>query len=506
MKVQLFAINHSWNIGFENLGIERISAYLNLNNVPASVNYLYYTENVDKAFESIDLNSEIFGFSVYSENMDFSLKMAEKIKENKPNAVVFWGSRFVTDAAQMIICECYNYVDFLVLGHGEYAILDFTKKYISGFSIESIIEENPHLLSIYDNKNKYADNIDIKMLPWPERNFLSQHKSLHAYIADAHDCTGRCSFCSGNTKKWTGRAAEDIFKEVVHVFNTTKIRSFFFTSGSFEDPGIRGKNKIREFCELVIKYNEPLAFGCYLRAESFKNKEEDRELLQLMKKAGFYNVFVGIESGNEEDLILFNKRATLDDNLNCLKLFKEMEIFNNYGFIMLNPYSNVEKISKNFFLLANDGNFLLQKYINRLCVYYNTPIYCKLKNEGLLKPDYSYKNIYSYYNCDPIIDSIYNFIDDYFKPYSDIMRSYVHFADNVHFYYFALIILKSEIDEKVIEECENILMEIAGVLKDYFFSLYVRVNIEKCKNNYASFRKNSSRNTTSLKILKTRKY
>ncbi len=77
MKIQLLAINQSWNIGFENLGIERISAFLKKNNVQVQVSYLYSAEGVDKSFERINLDAEIFGFSVYSENMDIALALAE---------------------------------------------------------------------------------------------------------------------------------------------------------------------------------------------------------------------------------------------------------------------------------------------------------------------------------------------------------------------------------------------------------------------------------------------
>lgn len=45
-----------------------------------------------------------------------------------------------------------------------------------------------------------------------------------------------------------------------------------------------------------------------------------------MKKAGFHNIFVGIESGNDDDLLLYNKQTTVKENEKFLKLCKKVGI------------------------------------------------------------------------------------------------------------------------------------------------------------------------------------
>ena len=200
MKVLLVAINYSWSIGFENLGIERISAFLKLNNYNVEVIYLYETDSIQDNLNKLNIcDDSIIGFSVYSQNLEYASRIANEIKNKNQKNIIFWGSRFVSDCAIPLAEKYGQIIDFFVLGHGEYSILDFLNKYIEKKSIDEIIKSNPNLLSYNNKENKFALNININELPWPERNFLLNHKSLHAYIADAHDCTGRCSFCSGNT-------------------------------------------------------------------------------------------------------------------------------------------------------------------------------------------------------------------------------------------------------------------------------------------------------------------
>lgn len=44
-----------------------------------------------------------------------------------------------------------------------------------------------------------------------------------------------------------------------------------------------------------------------------------------MAAAGFTMVYIGIESGNERDLEIYNKRASIEDNHNAISLLANME-------------------------------------------------------------------------------------------------------------------------------------------------------------------------------------
>jgi len=72
-----------------------------------------------------------------------------------------------------------------------------------------------------------------------------------------------------------------------------------------------------------------------------------------MKKAGFQIPIVGIESGNELDLKLYNKRCTYEDNIRILKMLNHANIYSgSFRFIMFNPFSDWERIERNYWFLA----------------------------------------------------------------------------------------------------------------------------------------------------------
>ena len=52
--------------------------------------FLFIRENLDKMLEKIG-NTDVLGISCYTWNWEISLKLAEKVKENNPNCLVFLG-------------------------------------------------------------------------------------------------------------------------------------------------------------------------------------------------------------------------------------------------------------------------------------------------------------------------------------------------------------------------------------------------------------------------------
>ena len=67
-------------------------------------------------------------------------------------------------------------------------------------------------------------------------------------------------------------------------------------------------------CEEIIRLNYPLTFSC---PNGVRLDRVDRELLELMKRAGWYIIFVGIESGS--DRILKHMKKSLKKNRSVRK-------------------------------------------------------------------------------------------------------------------------------------------------------------------------------------------
>ena len=471
--VQLFTVINERQFEFDNIGINRISAFLHSNGIDAKTTYIYQ-ENDNDIMKKIDLTCDMFGFSAYNTNIDFVFEIAKMIKERNSKKIVFLGSRFASDAADLILEESED-IDFIVLGHGEYPLLDFISLYRNGKNLEEIYNLIPNIKARNHLIEKEDCSSDINTLVWPEREYILSHNNLIVNICSSHGCMGKCSFCSVTEKKhkWSGRNANDIFSEVKMIYEKYGIRFFNIVDGSFEDFGLIGKERIKSLCQYLLEFPVKLCFRCYIRAESFKDKKEDKELIQLMAQAGFTNVSFGIDAGNEKDLLLYNKRATLEDNESAINLFTQNGIYPLYGFIFLNPYSDEERIAQNFEFLTRHKCDEMGNFTNILQVIINTPIYLKLKNDCLLKDDYSYKSIYGYNFLTRYANQLFNFINDIIKK-SPIARSaydYFNFKNLYNDMYFL-----NMISEKAEEQTNILRDDISQCLHDYFRELYIKQN------------------------------
>ena len=82
-----------------------------------------------------------------------------------------------------------------------------------------------------------------------------------------------------------------------------------------------------------------------MRCDFHKNLSIDE--LRLLKRSGLDCVLLGVESGNEADLKLFNKALKLEDNIKAIQILDEEDIAPTYGFINYTPFSTIEGLAQN---------------------------------------------------------------------------------------------------------------------------------------------------------------
>lgn len=481
---------------YEYQGISRIYTYLaargfdvDIVNIPVMGNKSEseIKTEIDKMNVERFLESDIVGFTIFNDTVDYVFAFAHRIKSLNLNIIFHVGSRFATLTAKELLRDC-SAIDFIVLGDGEipeeYILNHLNKEK----SLDSI-KDYQHVL-FRDDKSEFKKPYfaDITKMPWPLRNPSLMKKRQLALMVTSNTCKGYCSFCSVNIDKnikWMGRAPKDFAMEIFDINQKYKINYFFFSDPSFEDPGEIGKKRIEEFCNLVAEYPYRLSFLCYMRTETFTDCNSDRRLLSLMREVGFTQVFLGIDGANDEDLKLYNKRATLEENENIMRLLKEVDIEPTIGFIMFNPYSDEGRIKKNFLFLKRHEICFLSRYVSHLWVFYNSRIYHQLNKENLLNDNYSYKNVEEFKIINPVVSEISHFLK------SKIMNTQLA-EDSFKFfnflYYFNSLkgILYEQIrdHEKTFNEISR---EMAKVLTDYFEHLFINLDIGYCERNLSAF-------------------
>ncbi len=232
--------------------------------------------------------------------------------------------------------------------HAEVVPTDFVSRYI-----DYIICHNPlqTFVELVDYRRRKLDigeltgiykkgrihvrtaNIDFAV---PDRQAVSRYRSRYYYmfhnpcalIKTSLGCPYTCSFCF--CKEVTGGKykARDI-KDVMDEIESIKEREIYIVDDDF----LFNEKRLDEFCDEIESRGLDKRFLVYGRADFIASHER---IIKRLSKHGLRAVIVGIESVREKDLDNFNKRSSLKNNENAIKILKKYDV-ELYATMILQP-------------------------------------------------------------------------------------------------------------------------------------------------------------------------
>lgn len=487
MSIQIFVFMNSNEYYYdENLESGHLKSYLSKKGVETSLKYIN-TDKFDKYEQEINLDAVLYAFALTETNINYVFNAITLLKQKNRLAKVCVFDTFASYNWKNILHDNKE-IDFIPFGNSYETIYDAYVKIKDGCLISDNSNENL-LISPEDKQHKYIKN-DFLNYTWANRDNLKSRNVIIAHLISSYGCPSRCSFCTmpqiDNSLSY--RDVEDVFNEIIYLYNKYKIRFFHFNDATFEGVGEKGKERMEKLCNLLISYPIKFSFRCFVRAGSFVN-EEDEKYLRLLKKAGFNNIFVGIESGCDEDLLVYNKRSELQDNERFMMLCDKCGITPFYGFVMIQPYSTVDSVNENYRFLIKYRSDQLSHYINCLQIYSNTPIFLKVKADNLIYDDYDYKNHPYQYSCDnTMVNDMKRFLEENFYNDSDLQKLNSSYHNFIFLRKYMSTIGVS--DENVDKKSKIIEESIFELCKEFFFYLYVEQDIEICEKKVKEFLQN----------------
>ena len=176
---------------------------------------------------------------------------------------------------------------------------------------------------------------DIKTTPVPLWGLIDMSKYASMNIQYSRGCPFNCEFCDiiqlyGRIPRL--KSKEQIIMELDAINLSGWQGSIFFVDDNF----IGNKEKLKlEILPALIEWLKGKSYPFTFFTEASINLSDDDELLDLMVKAGFNKIFVGIESPNEESLVECNKYQNKGRNLlDCIKKIQRSGIEVQGGFII----------------------------------------------------------------------------------------------------------------------------------------------------------------------------
>ncbi len=244
-----------------------------------------------------------------------------------------------------------------------------------------IIDIFPELwaLKMVDPKYKDANELDdLDAVAFPAWDLVDMDyyklplkNKKFAMIRTGIGCPNKCEFCLFRqlyTGKVMYRSHESVIKELEYIKNMG-INCVLIVSDNFSI----NRSWVRDFCRQVIDSKLDMTFICNSRVDTIN----DVETIRLMKKAGFWLMSLGLESGNQGLLDHIHKGTTIKQIEETTALLHQEGIMTLGYFIVGLPGETEETLQQTIDFAKRIPIDLAAFYIN--CPLPGTDMYEEIK-------------------------------------------------------------------------------------------------------------------------------
>ncbi|MCK4646270.1 MAG: B12-binding domain-containing radical SAM protein [Candidatus Aminicenantes bacterium] len=232
---------------------------------------------------------------------------------------------------------------------------------------------------------------DLKKTPPPQWELINMKKYVSMCIQYSRGCPFNCEFCDIvvlNGHKPRTKSKDQILEELEVLYSQGWRSSVFFVDDNF----IGNRKKLKtELLPFLIDWMKQKKYPFSFLAEASINISDDEELMQLMVKARFKKVFVGIETPNEESLTECNKYLNKNrDMIACVKKIQSNGLEVQGGFIVGFDNDPPSIFERQISFIQKSG--IVTAMVGLLNAPRGTRLYHRLKKEERLLNDLSGDN------------------------------------------------------------------------------------------------------------------
>ena len=332
---------------------------------------------------------EIAGLSmVFTGRAREFCRLAGKLREAGFAGHLTAGGHFAALNCEQLLNDFPEF-DSIALGEGEELICNLAAHLddlsgVAGFcyrTAEGSLRTNPGTGN--------PENLDA--LPFPRRTEFHEYFGQRiASILSSRGCWRECAFCSidawyrsGGGKKFRIRSIDNIVTEMAELYHQHHIRIFNFQDDNFflPDP----KRALARFKALRKGLKqagvEKIAIAVKARPDSI-----NRAALEVLDDLGIFRVFLGVENASQRGLDNLNRKNTVAQIENALKILNDYDLHIAYNLLMFEPDTNMQDIAINLDFMErhvdNPFNFC------RAEAYAYTGLEKKLRADNILSGDY----------------------------------------------------------------------------------------------------------------------
>lgn len=291
-------------------------------------------------------------------------------------------------------------VDYVVRGEGEQAFPELLDCHFGGGNLEGVqgiayrldgrataTQTRPFLTSLSGLPMAWD------LIEWKDYSYRPTPGSTLAVVSYARGCVQACSFCSQQLfweQTWRSRTPENFVDELQFLRTEFGVNVAMIAD---EAPTTSAKDW-RRVLDLLVERDLGMEILLETRVTDIVR---DEHILDRYRRAGIDHIYVGVESGSQDQLDRFNKNIKVEQSKKALDLINEADMISETSFVLGMPEDTAASIKETV----------------KLAQYYNPDLafflaiapwpYAKIYDE--LKP---YIESYDY--------SLYNLVEPVIKP------------------------------------------------------------------------------------------
>ena len=309
----------------------------------------------------------------------------EPVKKIIDVPIILGGSGF-----SMFPAELMNLTgaDYGIVGEGENIFPELLMHLDTGGEVNDL----PNVISKINLLPKSVKNVPLINISSQRFSEIDRHINFSPYlqkgvysIQSKRGCSHGCVYCTYpliEGRKFRRRSPENIVDEIEQAQGRLGAVTFEIVDSTFNDP----KGHAEAICKEIIKRKLKVR----LRTMGINPRNCSKELFELMKEAGFFQIDATPDSASPSVLMHLDKGFDLPEIEKMARLIKEFDLPTMWFFLFSGPGETWNTFMETLDFIDNFVNPDDLVYMNAgLRIYPGTPLYTLALKEGLIKPGQS---------------------------------------------------------------------------------------------------------------------
>lgn len=302
------------------------------------------------------INPKFVGVTAMTPHIMQANKLAKTIKKELPETVIILGGAHISAVPEETMRR-FPDIDIGVVGEADYSLPELLYALNNGkraSSVEGFISrEDGKLVNTGQRKEKVKLD-DLPFYAWDilegfpsayKTPLFAAHRTPATPLITSRGCPGKCTFCySGSHETLSTYSANYTIEMLKHLKRTYDIKEFIL----FDDNFVMYRKNLMKLLNMLIDEKLDMTWSCNARIDMV-----NEEVLNLMARAGCWQISYGIETGNQKIMDSLGKNITKEKVQKTIELSRKAGI-RTVGYFMIGHFRETQETIDETIRFARD--------------------------------------------------------------------------------------------------------------------------------------------------------